>query len=837
MERAKKYLFLETFCKSFVLVGIMLGGAALCIVWDFFRIHTLFKNKYTWIYVCFIAATAVSSVAWIKYGVYSNAVILCYLCAEIFIMYQFDASRGKDALFKDFKIICSVVCVLSLLLSLYSLLTYFAYIEYGYKDSTGNILSQGYKSAYRRVWGGYIETNFQGIMDIFVLYMSALFANKANKKLERYFWCINIVIHFICLVLTGSRSSLIAFLISAFFVGAFASRVYINRACKPTKELAKRLFAGVLSAVAALALFIGVKTGIPYVQKAIVNSLSFETRLEIADAIDRLYMSSGIDIWGELADYVEQEDTESDSIKEIIIEAEEIVRKDIEAKEDTSNGRLHLWIDSLKLFAKYPLLGLSPANRAEIVKAREIDVCKEIKLGWTLLNGYLEVLVGSGIVGFILVAGFLFACVSRLWKYDRRYGKYSFEIACILGVIVGEMVFALFLSELFYIKSVHTYLFWIVLGYAMAVIEIEETEQKRTAGDYAFVCDTPLQVLNAVSLVATDVEGCSGHSDLFLYHQFKNSEQISAAVKESGVFRNVYDFSPFSKRTGFRSKATTFARILNPGSTLSKQYRGKGKTYARNDYGTLMLSFYTPFSDIVHLALDTPRTVQFEDGTASYVTENLERRYRSGIFEAYNRYIASDKLSYHPEKLYLSNPMLCTFDSLPLKKASGIGENKEVRALAKKIFGYRQSAYQGKCVIYLTQPFGTAEGGELVTAREQACLNMLKTVNPILRVHPRQLPEAFDGFSIDTVGNMWELECAEHIDDSKVLIGAFSTAQLAPKMLFDREPTLVFLYKLYGSRFDHADELIEKVKTCYRNPDKIMIPQTSEELASILKKL
>lgn len=835
------------FGTSYALIGLMLVSAAACILWDFFRIHGLFKSRYTGRYLLFIGFTCLSALCWIRYGIYSNVVIISYLIAELFVLYQWDAERGREDLYREFRIICMTVCILSLILSLFSFLTYFGYIDFGYQDSTGRNISQGYYARFRRVWGVYIETNFQGFMDVAVIYMSTLFCKKSTRKSGKAFWIINLLIHFTCLVLTASRSAMIAFFGSILVVGFFFARNWVSKDQKILKEIGKRMAVGILVMAISFSAYQGIKLVMPTLQMVVVNNMDFQFRLDAAHALDRLYMMNGLDIWGELADYVppaEEGEPSEDGHKKpskgenkvVLSKPDTIVRQDIEAKDDYSNGRLHVWMDSVKLIFRFPLTGMSPGNRTEIVNAKDFDVCKEIRLGWTLLNGYLEVLVGSGLIGFALLCWFLVGCVSKLWKYDRSYGKYQLEIGCALGIIVGEMICALFLSELFYTKSIHTYLFWIVLGYAMALIRIEEKEQSENA-DHAFICDTPLQVLNAVAMVASDADGSGENSDLFVYHQFKNSHEIAEQVRKTGLFRNVYDFEPFPPKSGMLSKVTTFVRILNPRIALARQFRGGERGYEKRNYGTLAVSFFTPFSDVVHLTLDAPRTIQFDDGTSSYITEDLEKRYRSWIFEAYNRFIACGKLSYDPEQMYLSNPDLCLVDAISLKAFQGIGENENLRRIARDIYGYQESVYQQDSLVYLTQPMGTAEGGQPVLDREQEYLALIRKLDPIMRIHPRQTEEAFSGFTIDRVGNMWELECAECIGDSNVLIGAFSTAQLIPKMLFDREPTLIFLYQLYGARFDQADKLVERMKKAYRNPEKVHVPQTRKELEVILSAL
>lgn len=840
----QKVSVFERITTSHILPAAMLGTAAVCILWDFLRIHTLFKNKYTWIFVGFIGSTAISALLTLQYGVYTNIVMICYLAAEILLMYQFDADRGKEQLYREFKIICFIVSIISFFFSLFSLFSYFAYLDYEFVDGVGTVISQGYSSTYHRVWGVYYETNYQGLMDIVVMFISLLLFSRTKYGFAKVFFVVNFVIHFACLVLTSSRSCVIALYTALFIFGFFVCKNWMKLFWKvPVKLLVRLLSGGVLVALAAVA-FYGVKSVMPYAQMTIANKVSLEFRVKTVELIQQVYAYNGIEIRGQFVDY-EWTPTGNEPSgapgnrpfdeEPLIQNPEAITRPDLSAKEDYSNGRLPVWIDGFRLFTQYPIFGMSPGNRAEIVNQNNLEVSQEIKEGHTLINGYLEVLVGSGVVGALALAAFLIACLRRLLQYDRLYGKNRFDIGCVLAVVTASLVFALFLSELFYMRSLFTYLFWITLGYAMALIDVEEKENAPDQ-DFAFMCDTPLQVLNAVSFVESNTEDCKGRSDLFLYHQFRDSETLSARIKESGVFRCVYDFSKIPEQTGVRGKLATSARLLFPNYTLKKLCHGN-TDYANHHYGTIALSFYTPFSDVLRLATGTPRAIQFEDGLGSYVTPDLESSYRTGLFAFINRYLVNDALSYHAQALYLNNPALCAYSVLTVKKLTGMADDTHIADTIKQMYGFKSSLYANHRIVYLTQPFGPSEGGDSVVNAEQHILPILKKSHPVVRVHPRQSVDAFEGFELDMVGNMWEVECGESIGDDHVLIGAFSTAQLTPKIMFDREPTLVFLYKLYGCRFNNADELVERARASYRNPQKILVPETEEEFKTILKTL
>ena len=93
----------------------------------------------------------------------------------------------------------------------------------------------------------------------------------------------------------------------------------------------------------------------------------------------------------------------------------------------------------------------------------------------------------------------------------------------------------------------------------------------------------------------------------------------------------------------------------------------------------------------------------------------------------------------------------------------------------------------------------------------------------IVRNHPRETRE---------------LKCDNDINDDKVLIAFCSTAQITPKMLYDKEPYLVFLYRLFDCDWiEDYDRLVEQVRNSYRNKKKVFLPSTLDELVNTLNNL
>ena len=77
--------------------------------------------------------------------------------------------------------------------------------------------------------------------------------------------------------------------------------------------------------------------------------------------------------------------------------------------------------------------------------------------------------------------------------------------------------------------------------------------------------------------------------------------------------------------------------------------------------------------------------------------------------------------------------------------------------------------------------------------------------------------------------------------ENKMIIALYSTACFTPKQIFDKEPAVVFLYKLAGlekgglineSYFGEA----ERLKKSYADGEKVVIAETDDDLTAALDK-
>ena len=105
------------------------------------------------------------------------------------------------------------------------------------------------------------------------------------------------------------------------------------------------------------------------------------------------------------------------------------------------------------------------------------------------------------------------------------------------------------------------------------------------------------------------------------------------------------------------------------------------------------------------------------------------------------------------------------------------------------------------------------------------------------KAHPNEVIEKEDfGLEIYKNNSPWELTI-NSMKDSCILISVFSTASLTPKTLYNKEPRLVFLFRLFEPYvFFQAEEFLVRVKNSYKHKDRVIAPRTINELFEVLSK-
>ncbi|PRR83042.1 O-antigen ligase family protein [Clostridium vincentii] len=137
---------------------------------------------------------------------------------------------------------------------------------------------------------------------------------------------------------------------------------------------------------------------------------------------------------------------------------------------DFLSGRNELWSSAWLSIKENPLFGVgNEALVSKVDSMRPGVVLPGIDSGG-LHNMYLQIITVNGVIALILFLIFIyFIFIFLIKKLDRSYGIYKRSGIVLLSLLVGILFINLFESNLIYIVSFISIIFWIYLGYFLSL--------------------------------------------------------------------------------------------------------------------------------------------------------------------------------------------------------------------------------------------------------------------------------------------------------------------------------------------------------------------------------
>lgn len=353
-----------------------------------------------------------------------------------------------------------------------------------------------------------------------------------------------------------------------------------------------------------------------------------------------------------------------------------------------------------------------------------------------------------------------------------------------------------------------------------------------------FVCETPFHLLNCMN-IAFNMEKNKCKADLFIRITGGLNKKLINRLKNTNIFSNIYyyEYTDVDLKKGVLTYYHKLRRIIKCKTYITRMTTPAFCNYKEN-YKCIYIGYLSPFVYSLSLSFPKSSIAFFDDGLASY-TDLVPQL---GWIKRELLYMIRGCRSpwKFPRKIYVNNLSAVPNDSK---------DNYEQLTMFYKadklfidslhyVFQYKHDTlYDQSNFIYLSQPHKQA--GYIEKDRE--VIQTLKEYagSFILRYHPSQIhSKMFYDMSVsqmvDTTNNMWELTVLEKISESSVLISEFSTAAVTPKLLFNKEPWIIFTYRLYKGDFevDSIEEFIEHLKQIYKERKKIVVVNSIEELSN-----
>lgn len=350
---------------------------------------------------------------------------------------------------------------------------------------------------------------------------------------------------------------------------------------------------------------------------------------------------------------------------------------------------------------------------------------------------------------------------------------------------------------------------------------------------FAFWCETTYQLINILKFVYGNTENSYRNSDIYLVNKFRNYDYIVEKLEQEKVFCNVYKVNPYNYATNsIVAKLQVLEALLNPKKSIVTQVENKG--FQLKKYQKIVIASQTHIAENFIFAERQKRIYLIEDGVGTYLQKKiniLKSRYHNVIA----RVLYGE---YEIEKIYLNEPEMyqgeweCQINKLIVNNEKKDGFYLMLERILKK---NRELRNQNQ-IIFLSQ----------IGINEKQLMNEKKIVDTIkevlkddftIRLHPDDPIDKYDNIFLDCGDDIWELVSKEKIFDTSILISSFSTAQFVPKLLYNKEPILIFTGYLFT---DDKKEHKEMVSLCsylykvYNKKDKIIIVTSYKELKEIL---
>ena len=409
------------------LLGILLATYNLVIKKVYLKIKTI---EYL---LLFFAFNIITSILVISYG-YStnikNALIFYIYFLTVFpIFTEITREEGK----KIYDYFFYTVTVLNTFGVLVSLIQFVLLKGYRVHDYKGLYIRQGFVES--RLFGILASPNFLSLISLIIIIFLVL-KICSFEKVYRFISIVAIVLNFIYIVLSGSRTAFICMMIAA----VIYSIVMFYK-----KGNVKSLLKVALAIVVVLFSYKAVNfTSEQY--------LKFnKERLEVQDK------------------KLENKDNNLS-----------LERTDT-SEENISNNRFAIWKSTASFVPKKPIFGYSGGNWYEIGKKTNPDEYI-IKEHYLTHNGYLEILFYNGLAGFIsmgiFVLSFFISMVKRIFR-DKKEDLVNKDLLSIVMILMVILVSNLFLSSTFYGMSLLGIILFLLAGYFYSIVSTDKSNFKK----------------------------------------------------------------------------------------------------------------------------------------------------------------------------------------------------------------------------------------------------------------------------------------------------------------------------------------------------------------------
>lgn len=366
---------------------------------------------------------------------------------------------------------------------------------------------------------------------------------------------------------------------------------------------------------------------------------------------------------------------------------------------------------------------------------------------------------------------------------------------------------------------------------------------------FASVCWTPFQIINVMNYkfnFASDEK-----MDIYVCDKFKDAKAIVAQLKRCSWVENAYfvENIDYDRLARLKRHQTILRDLILTKRIINKSVEGKYDVDQKK-YDYIVSSGYLNFNVLFTTYLKKKNSEMncffLDDGMESYLEKNTKDTY-SKLYKTISSLTKIGGAAMKVDRLYVYAPELVAkrerYEKV-LKLPSLTESSKLFEDALKFVFQYESENIGSEIkVIYFDQLSTGDFNDDLLIEKQKKVLDVLEKKWDVsqwgIKLHPRSRLKLYSDESHMLTSNIpWELFCNSVVKKDTILIAISSTACITPKMIYDQEPVVIFLEKIFINDEERkVSDYFEKVKNLYKEENRFFIPKSLQEFETIIENL
>ncbi len=421
---------------SFAVAAVVALGA-LAALPRLFRWKGYIKTPGLIFAVLFVISFVLSAVLNFKYGYADNFKGLIWMGFHFCLLFACDVDRSEKDYKKEFHFIAIFFMAVMFVMSAASLVQFATnYTKQEYLPEVTRLAG----FVWGRLWGVFTDPNYASVFATISVLLSFYFFEKTKNITFRVALCVNVFIQLAYIAFSDSRTGLVTLVVTVF------AYVYLISLRK--------------------------------IKKGKIAKYAICVALALAIALSSAVVTLGVEKVGGKLVVSHYEKLEDPAVE--VPDLDGGREQDIE--NDFSNRRFDIWKSGVEIFLKSPVVGVSYFN----IQQYALENLPETYLVNNdhgkfnnMHNMLFNLLSAQGVVGMLIFIAFaIYAVVfvlKRMFKVNDE--DYSYIVVMVVCVMAGFAA-SMFLTDIIYVNSPNSMVFWLFLGYIMHYLKRKDIEKK-----------------------------------------------------------------------------------------------------------------------------------------------------------------------------------------------------------------------------------------------------------------------------------------------------------------------------------------------------------------------